>query len=148
MTNWQLDFDIIEMNNQTENRRTVMMHEMRCIQVIETLGSRLRKLRNSKHLRQEQVANLIGVNKSAISYYENDTRQPSYATLVRLASIYNVTTDYLLGLRSEETFDTSGLTTSDILLVENMIQMLSDKNRRLSKYQEKYGELQEESKRK
>ena len=85
------------------------------------------------------MANLIGVNKSAISYYENDTRQPSYATLVRLASIYNVTTDYLLGLRSEDTFDTSGLTTSDILLVENMIQMLSDKNRRLSEYQEKYG---------
>ncbi|WP_173017987.1 helix-turn-helix transcriptional regulator [Lactonifactor sp. BIOML-A7] len=55
------------MDNQIENRRTVMMHEMRCIQVIETLGSRLKKLRNSKHLRQEQVANLIGVNKSAIA---------------------------------------------------------------------------------
>ena len=113
--------------------------------MIETLGSRLKKLRNSKHLRQEQVANLIGVNKSAISYYENDTRQPTYASLIRLASIYNVTTDYLLGIKQEDMFDTSGLTTSDILLVENMIQALSEKNRRLLEYEQKYGELKKDS---
>lgn len=46
--------------------------------MIPTFASRLKQLRLNKNLRQEQVANLIGVNKSAISTYENNTRQPSF----------------------------------------------------------------------
>ena len=65
--------------------------------MIPTFASRLKQLRLNKNLRQEQVANLIGVNKSAISTYENNTRQPSFEILVRLATLYRVSTDYLLG---------------------------------------------------
>ena len=43
--------------------------------MIAKFSTRLRELRQSKGLRQEQVAKLIGVNKSAISTYENDIRQ-------------------------------------------------------------------------
>lgn len=109
--------------------------------MMETLGSRLRQLRNSKRLRQDQVAELIGVNKTAVSYYENDTRQPSYATLIRIASIYNVSTDYLLGVKSSGMLSVSGLTTADIVFVENMIQMLSEKNKRLQEYENKFGSV-------
>ena len=63
--------------------------------MIPTFASRLKQLRLNKNLRQEQVANLIGVNKSAISTYENNTRQPSFEILVRLATLYRVSTDYL-----------------------------------------------------
>ena len=66
--------------------------------MIPTFASRLRQLRLDKNLRQEQVAKLIGVNKSAISTYENNTRQPSFDILVRLATLYRVSTDYLLDM--------------------------------------------------
>lgn len=59
--------------------------------MISKFSTRLRELRLNKGLRQEQVAKLIGVNKSAISTYENDTRQPSFEILVRLANLYRVT---------------------------------------------------------
>ena len=61
------------------------------------LSTRLRQLRMDKQLRQDQVARLVGVSKGAISAYETDIRQPSYDILIRLANLYRVSTDYLLG---------------------------------------------------
>ena len=65
--------------------------------MIDTLGSRLRRLRESKRLNQAQVARLIDVTRSSLCCYENDTRQPSLDILIRLATLYRVSTDYLLG---------------------------------------------------
>ena len=44
--------------------------------MIVNLSTRLKELRQSKNLRQEQVAKLIYVDKSTISAYENNIRQP------------------------------------------------------------------------
>ena len=66
--------------------------------MIIDLSTRVKQLRLDKRLRQEQVARLVGVSKGAISAYETDIRQPSYDVLIRLANLYRVSTDYLLGL--------------------------------------------------
>ena len=58
--------------------------------MMESLGNRLRQLRQNNRLRQDQVASLVGVNKNTMCSYENDVRQPSYEILVRLATIYRV----------------------------------------------------------
>ena len=90
--------------------------------MIETFGSRLRKLRESEHLSQTKVASLIGVNKAAVSYYENDSRQPPLATLINLASTFGVTTDYLLGVEKKRPLNLSGLTESDIETLRYIIE--------------------------
>lgn len=99
--------------------------------MIENFANRLKQLRTDKHLRQDQVAALIGVNKSAISAYENDLRQPSYAILVRLATLYRVSTDYLLGCANERTIDISGLTSAEAALISEMVASMTAKNRKL-----------------
>lgn len=58
----------------------------------------LRLLREKKGLRQKDVAELIGVSQVAYSYYEKGSREPDYATLVKLSDFFGVSTDYLLGL--------------------------------------------------
>ena len=63
----------------------------------DTLGQRLKTLRETCNLTQGDVAILTGVSKKSISSYENDLRQPSYEILIRLAHIYKVSLDYLLG---------------------------------------------------
>lgn len=103
--------------------------------MMESFGSRLKQLRNSKHLRQDQVAELIGVNKAAVSYYESDTRQPPFETLIRLASIYNVSTDYLLGVNSSYYVDLTGLTPADVQIVEATVRQLADKNKIIQRYE-------------
>lgn len=99
--------------------------------MIPTFASRLKQLRLNKNLRQEQVANLIGVNKSAISTYENNTRQPSFEILVRLATLYRVSTDYLLGRTDCRSLDLSGLT-DEAAAVSEIVAIMTQKNERLN----------------
>ena len=60
------------------------------------ISARLKEKREELHLKQDQVAQLVGVNRNAISTYENGTREPSLGMMVRLARLYRVSTDYLL----------------------------------------------------
>lgn len=101
--------------------------------MVETLGSRLRQLRESKHFKQEQIARLLNVNKTTVSYYENNIRQPSYLTLIRIASIFNVSTDYLLGCQRNLVIDVSALNDSDLELVRNLVESLGEKNKSTGK---------------
>ena len=96
--------------------------------MIAKFSTRLKELRINKGLRQEQVAKLIGVNKSAISTYENDTRQPSFEILVRLANLYRVTTDYLLGQTNTRSVDLSGLSEQEASLICELVETMSKKN--------------------
>jgi len=61
------------------------------------VGSRLRKLRDARDLRQEDVAKVVGVTPEAIGMYENNKREPKAEILTRLAEYFGVSTDYLLG---------------------------------------------------
>ncbi len=49
-----------------------------------------------RHMTQQHLADLVGVALRSYQCYEQGTRQPSFDTLVRLADILGVTTDYLL----------------------------------------------------
>lgn len=62
------------------------------------MGEKLKSLRIEKKLTQKQVADRIGLAISAVSSYESGTRYPSYDVLVKLARIFHVSTDYLLGM--------------------------------------------------
>lgn len=102
------------------------------IENLETLGSRLKQLRLSKHLKQGQVADLVDVTKSAICTYEKDLRQPSYDILVRLATLYRVSTDYLLGCQNRPMIEVSGLTKREIAMITELVSSMTEKNKLLS----------------
>lgn len=61
------------------------------------IGNRLRILRKERDYTQEEMAIKIGITKSAYGYYEQDKTVPDAYTLERLADIFHVSTDYLLG---------------------------------------------------
>ena len=94
---------------------------------MEYLAAKLKQLRVAKKMKQAQVADIVGVNKSAISAYENGLRQPSYQVLIKLANLYRVTTDYLLGRRQGNLIDLAGLSEREIAIVTDLVQELSSK---------------------
>ena len=100
--------------------------------MVDTFGTRLRQLRMGKKMQQDTLGSLLGLNKSAISYYENDSRQPPYDVLIRLAGIFNVTTDYLLGCNRQDTLDISGLTHADKALVRELVDNMRSKNKQIN----------------
>ena len=60
----------------------------------------LKHLRNQKHITQEQLAKIIGVERSTIGKYETGTR-PSTEILALLSDYFGVTIDFLLGRESD-----------------------------------------------
>lgn len=58
--------------------------------------SRLRELRRARGWSQQQVADLLGLNKMSISLYESGKRTPSFEVLDNIAETFNVSYDYLL----------------------------------------------------
>lgn len=61
------------------------------------IGEAIYKQRKTLHLRQEDVANHLHVSKSTFCNYENNVHEPTLDTLVCLADLFDVSTDYLLG---------------------------------------------------
>ena len=62
------------------------------------MGNRIRELRTSKSLSQEQLADKLGVTKQAISQMERGVRKPSMEMLDALCDFFNVSADYLRGM--------------------------------------------------
>ncbi|CAM4013293.1 XRE family transcriptional regulator [Bacillus manliponensis] len=65
------------------------------------IGDKIRELRKSKRITQEQLGDAIGVSKMAISYFEKGKKSPGRETLENIADYFGVTTDFLLG-RSDD----------------------------------------------
>lgn len=62
------------------------------------IGERLAELRKDKHLTQEELAALLTVSKYTISAYETEKSTPDDEIKVKMARIFDVSLDYLLGL--------------------------------------------------
>lgn len=58
---------------------------------------RLKEIRKSKNISQEQAANALGISVRAYQNYEYEQREPNIEMINKLADFYGVTTDYLLG---------------------------------------------------
>lgn len=93
-------------------------------------SDKLKALRTAKKLSQKELAGIIGVTKSVVSFYESGDRFPSYDVLVKISCVFNVTTDYLLGVERKRTLDVSELSENDISVVNTVIEALKNKSER------------------
>ena len=84
-------------------------------------GEKLKYLRKKRNLTQTELGSLTGLNKAVISKYENSMHYPSYDTLVVIARVFKVSTDYLLGIEKGRTIDVTGLTESQIETINSII---------------------------
>lgn len=91
-------------------------------------GNKLKELRQQAGLTQKQLAEQLGVTKSVISFYERSERTPSPDVLRKLASVFHVSTDFLLDIDRVKRIDISGLDDNDIQLVSMLVDTLRKKN--------------------
>ena len=64
---------------------------------VEVFGKRLKELRKGNGYTIERFADMVGISKSTLGYYENDKRMPDIEILARIADTLNVNADYLIG---------------------------------------------------
>ena len=59
---------------------------------------KLKELRKSKNISQMQLAQKTGISQSAIAKWELGKTEPTASAIITLATFFNETTDYILGL--------------------------------------------------
>ena len=58
---------------------------------------RLKELRLERNLSQQALGKIVNMSKMAISHWENGHSEPSIAQLIRLAELFEVSVDFLVG---------------------------------------------------
>lgn len=70
---------------------------------MSTIGKRLRVLRLNRGMTQKYVASKLEISNVTYSQYERDERTPNDETKTKLATLFNVSVDYLINGKEEDT---------------------------------------------
>lgn len=92
------------------------------------IGDRIKELRTQAKMTQPELADKLEVTRSTIATYENNTRQPSFHSLIRLAQIFHVSTDYLLLGNKDDSLDVSGLSMEQKMLIIGIVNNFKETN--------------------
>ncbi|MDE5778341.1 MAG: helix-turn-helix domain-containing protein [Lachnospiraceae bacterium] len=63
---------------------------------MSSFAARLKKLRNTRNVTQQDLADYLNVTRPTIAGYETKGKEPNYNTLFMIASYFDVSIDYLL----------------------------------------------------
>ena len=78
---------------------------------------RLENLIEERNLTQKQLSLDLHIASSTLNGYVNNNREPDFATLVRFAKYFSVSTDYLLGMSNEKKPAPSSLSPTEGALI-------------------------------
>ena len=73
------------------------------------LNQQIRMMRLSRKMCQVELAKELNVTKQSVSNWENDNIQPSVEMVMKIAKVFSVSVDYLLGIDQHTYIDVSGL---------------------------------------
>lgn len=65
---------------------------------MKVFSERLKELRKSAGLTQRQVSEKLNIRQQSYARYENGTGEPNLETVAKIASMFDVSADFLLGL--------------------------------------------------
>ena len=91
-------------------------------------GLLLKQLRIKKGYSQKQVAERIHRSRTSISQYESNEKLPPLPVLVDLASLFNVSLDYLVGLEKKKHVLVDDFTERQITVMETLAEEFRDKS--------------------
>lgn len=96
------------------------------------IGQRIRDLRKQKRMSQTELAKSAGVSQTTVTAWETGKAEPSSSAVAKLADIFNVTTDYLLGRPDKQVAkkDDVELSDDDVIMTWRG-KPLSDEDREL-----------------
>lgn len=91
------------------------------------IGERLRDIRKDNNFTQAELAELLGLTRSAVNSWEMSDSLPSTLYLMKLAKLYKVSIDYLVGLDNREFVDISDLSSADKEIIYGLLKRFKKK---------------------
>ena len=92
------------------------------------IADRIKYLREKNNKTQSALAKQLGITRASVNAWEMGISVPSTQYIVELSRIFDVSTDYLLGVEKSATMDISGLSEQDVQLLYQIISHLKQKH--------------------
>lgn len=89
-------------------------------------GETIKDLRTARGWTQADLARRLGITRNGVNSWEQGLSVPSPASLVELAKVFSVTTDYLLGVESLDTVNVTGLKQKDVAVLAELADRLRE----------------------
>ena len=87
------------------------------------VSEKIRTLRKSKGMSQEELAGQVNISRQAVSRWENGTALPDADNIVQLSKLFGVTTDYLLMDSYESDEDSPKIKENNKILHANLTRL-------------------------
>lgn len=88
------------------------------------ISERVKFLREQQNMTQSELARKLSITRSSVNAWEMGISVPSTQYIVELANIFQVSTDYLLGVDVSATINVSGLSEQDIQVIQILTEHL------------------------
>ncbi len=95
------------------------------------MKTKIKELRNEFGLSQQELAEKLNISQKCISNWENGINEPDFETLYKLARLFDVSTDYLLGVEGEKIEESAFLTPLDKTLLKLIKNLSTEKKNAL-----------------
>ena len=94
------------------------------------ISNKIQSLRKQKKLSQSELARKLGITRSSVNAWEQGISVPSTQYIIELSELFNVSTDFLLGVEKTSTISLDNLTYEDTMAVQNIVEHLRKKNKK------------------
>lgn len=88
------------------------------------ISEKIKQLRIGLNKTQSDIAKALGITRSSVNAWEMGISVPSTGYIIELAKIFDVSTDYLLGLKDKSTINVDGLTEEEVASIVNIVKCL------------------------
>ena len=89
-------------------------------------AERIKALREARGWTQAELARRMNMTRNGINSWEQGLSMPSPPSLVDLAKLFSVSTDYLLGVENHSTVNVTGLNEEDVALLAQLADRLRE----------------------
>lgn len=88
------------------------------------MSEKIKLLREQAGWTQAELARRLVTTRSSVNAWESGISMPSTQYIVELSRIFHVSTDYLFGLKQNQTLDVSGLPPEQIATLAHLVEFL------------------------
>ena len=92
------------------------------------ISEKIKYLREQYNYSQSDLADKLGIVRTSVLAWENQTSVPAMKHIVELAKLFRVSTDYLLEVESRRTLSLDGLTEDEISIICSLLNYFDTKN--------------------
>ena len=93
-----------------------------------TANNKIKLLREKLGITQSELAKRLGLTRSSVNGWEMGLSVPSTPLIVELAKLFNVSSDYLLGLEHDKSLDVTGLSDKEVAILSELAEHFRNKD--------------------